>query len=296
MRRLASCLLLLVGILATAATAWADAIDQLLAQAGLAATEIDRKSGGKNWGEIFGSYFSDRPFGRSVALIIGVNRYEGNAWPQLDATRGDPARVRKLLVEQEGFDLVVTLENERATKERIDTLMRDVLPDLLRRDDRFLFYFSGHGTQREIQGVGYAGYLPLTNSGRSYGRMVSMADLREWDRQLTPVKQVLFLLDACFSGIAGAQPMSEHPNLKVGRLADYSHHLITAGTAGEQTIAGDAWSGSIFTDSLIRGAEGWADKGWEDTRNKIPKDGVVSLFELKDYITKRIAAEVPRES
>ena len=106
MRRFASLLLLLIGTLATAATARADAIDKLLAQAGLAANEIDRKSGGKSWGEIFGTYF------------------------------------------------------------------------------------SGHGTQREIQGVGYAGYLPLTASGRSYGRMVSMADLREWDRQLTPVKQV----------------------------------------------------------------------------------------------------------
>jgi hypothetical protein len=89
--------------------------------------------------------------------------------------------------------------------------------------------------------------------------------------------------------------MNEHPNLEVGRLADYSHHLITAGTAGEQTIAGDAWNGSIFTDSLIRGAEGWADKGWDDARTKVPKDGVVSLFELKDYITKRVGAEAPRQ-
>jgi hypothetical protein len=285
MRRLRGLLLFLLGLIGAAQSVPADEIDDILDPAELAAGEVYRKQGGKSWGEIFGSYFAERPFARSFALIIGVNRYDSD-WPQLDATRGDPARMRQLLVDQEGFDLVVTLENERATKERIDILMRDVFPGLLEPDDRFLFYFSGHGTQREIRGVGLTGYLPLTKSGRVYGRMISMAELREWDRGIAPVKQVLFLLDSCFSGIAGLQPMGEERNLGVERLADYGHHLVTAGTADEQTIAGGAWGGSIFTDSLLRGAQGSADSGSE-----IPRDGVVSLFELKDYVGKRVAAE-----
>jgi hypothetical protein len=286
MRRLRGLLLFLLGLIGAAQSVPADEIDDILAPAELAAVEIYRKQGGKSWGEIFGSYFTKRPFDKSLALVIGVNRYD-SGWSQLDATRGDPARMRQLLVDQEGFDLVVTLENERATKERIDILMRDVFPGLLGSEDRFLFYFSGHGTQREIKGVGLTGYLPLSKSGRVYGRMISMAELREWDRRIAPVKQVLFLLDSCFSGIAGLQPMDGgERNLGVELLADYGHHLVTAGTADEQTIAGSAWGGSIFTDSLVRGAAGSADSGSE-----MPKDGVVSLFELKDYVRKRVAAE-----
>jgi hypothetical protein len=164
MRRLTGLLLLLLGLLGAAQPVRADEIDDILAPAELAPGEVYRKQGGKSWGEIFGSYFAERPFAKSYALVIGVNRYE-SGWPQLDATRGDPARMRQLLVDQEGFDLVVTVENERATKERVDILMRDVFPGLLGSDDRFLFYFSGHGTQREIKGVGLAGYLPLSKSG-----------------------------------------------------------------------------------------------------------------------------------
>jgi formylglycine-generating enzyme required for sulfatase activity len=290
MRRLVGILLLL---LALAAEVRADAIDDRLTAVGLSRDEIYRKRSDRSWGEIFGSLFSERPFGESYALVVGVNRYQG-AWPNLDATRADPARMRQLLAEQEGFDLVVTLENGRASKALIETLMVDVFPDLLGPDDRFLFYFSGHGTQRGTEGVNLTGYLPLTASGRAYSQMISMNNLRDWDRGLAPVKQVLFLLDSCFSGMAGFQAMGgDEPNLEVERLADYSHHIITAGTKDEQTIAGPAWNGSIFTDSLIRGAQGYADRDWEDGNRRVPRDGVVSLFELKDYINKRVASEAP---
>jgi formylglycine-generating enzyme required for sulfatase activity len=203
--------------------------------------------------------------------------------------------MRQFLAEQEGYDLVVTLENGRASKELINDLMVDVFPELLEPDDRFLFYFSGHGTQRGTEGVNITGYLPLTASGRAYGRMISMANLRDWDGHLRHVKQVLFLLDSCFSGMAGFQAMGDDaPNLEVERLADYSHHIITAGTKYEQTIAGPPWNGSIFTDSLLRGAQGFADRDWEDGSQRVPRDGVVSLFE-KDYINKRVASEAPAQ-
>jgi hypothetical protein len=59
--------------------------------------------------------------------------------------------MRQLLVEQQVSTIVSTLEIERATKERIDTLMRVVFPDLLRRPaDRLYVLLYRHGTQRKF--------------------------------------------------------------------------------------------------------------------------------------------------
>jgi hypothetical protein len=111
-------------------------IDDLLKQLDLQPSEIARSKSNASWGErIFDTYFSNffdpKPFKRSYALIIGVSEFKGTQM-DLSATRANPGRMRTLLFEQEGYDLVVTLENERATKERIEALMRDIFPDLVK--------------------------------------------------------------------------------------------------------------------------------------------------------------------
>src|SRR4051794_5801352 len=110
MRRLALLLLVITGLGVLQNAPRADEIDDSLRKADLRPEEISRKPGGKSWGDtflsFFGSLFTTKPFGRSVALVIGVSRYE-SGWPQLDATCDDPARMRQLLIDQEGYDLVV---------------------------------------------------------------------------------------------------------------------------------------------------------------------------------------------
>lgn len=278
-----------VVMFALVATARAGIVEEYPSLAELYPDELYIKQGGTSWGEIFESLFTRKPFGKSFALVIGVSEYEGH-FPPLATTRNDPIRMRDFLVDQAGFDFVITLQNARASKRLIETLMIDTLPKLIGDNDRFLFYFSGHGTTRTIQGAGKVGYLPLTKSGNLNSQMLSMQHVHEWNRLLHPVKQVLFLLDSCFSGLAGIQSMGKGTNQAIERLAARSHQLITAGTEGQQTIASDDWNGSVFTDTFLDAVVGGADTKTDD----FGPDGVVSLAELMEYLGRQVNEKVSR--
>ena len=235
------------------------------------------------WGEVFGQVVGGSEFGKSYALVIGISDYA--YWPYLEASLVDAKRVHDFLIQDAGFDYVRMLTNAKVTRARIDELMQEFFPRQLGKDDRFLFYFSGHGTQRGMR-RGVMGYLPLITAERQgYASMISMDDIERWSRLLGDVRQTLFVLDACFSGLAGVQRKGPLSDKTLAGLSQYGHHLITAGTADEESVASvKLWGGSLFTDAFLRGASGRADASTPE----YPPDGVVSLKELVEYIRHRI--------
>lgn len=229
--------------------------------------------------------------GRSYAVVIGVSNYH-NGFPHLESPEHDAIRMKDFLLNQAEFDKVYLLTNSAATPDRIGRLMEDIIPRPLGRNDRFLFYFSGHGTQRQIERPGGSktmGYLALADAGPDeYSKMISMESINHWDDVLGNARHVLFVLDSCFSGLAGIQPKSSPKDMELKRLSQYAHHLVTAGAADEISVASmQRWGGSLFTSAFIDGASGRADAVNAD----FGKDGVVSLKELMTYIGQRIDNE-----
>ncbi|MCZ6718097.1 MAG: caspase family protein [Gammaproteobacteria bacterium] len=235
-------------------------------------------------GERLADFVGYPGYQKSYALVVGISAYSGG-YPDLP-TQNDPIRMRDFLLNEAGFDYVHVITEEKVTNVRIRTLMEDDFPALIGENDRFLFYWSGHGIQRDLPNDSMRGYLPLASSSRKWGTMVSMVDIVRWDQNIAG-KQVLYLVDACFSGLAGLVTKSESRALTIEQLAQPSRHLIVAGTGDEKTIAGDRWDGSIFTDSVLKGLRGAADTGTRD----FDSDGVVSLHELIDYVKKQVNFE-----
>lgn len=154
----------------------------------------------RSWGDLLADFVGYQGFSRSYALIVGISDFDH--YPDLP-TAHDPIRMRDFLVDEAGYDYVHVLTDDKATKARIDELMVDVLPGMMKANDQFLFYWSGHGEQRPNALGGQVGYLPVATSLEDrYSTMVSMGDIQRWDA-LLEAKQALFLLDACFSGLAG---------------------------------------------------------------------------------------------
>ncbi len=241
----------------------------------------------QNWGEMLADVVGYRGYQKSYALVVGISAYSGGH--RNLPTQNDPIRMRNFLLNEAGFDYVHVLTDEKVTYRRLRTLMEDEFPKRVDRNDRFLFYWSGHGTQRPLPGGGQSGYLPLAASiPKKFGTMVHMGDIERWDRNIA-AEQALYLVDACFSGLAGAVTKWEHRAMTIEQLAQPSRHLIVAGTGGEQTIAGDQWGGSIFTDSVLEGLRGNA-----DAASAFDRDGLVSLNELIDYVKKRVSFEKRR--
>jgi hypothetical protein len=90
----------------------------------------------------------------------------------------------------------------------------------------------------------------------------------------------VFVLDSCLSGLAGVESKGPTDTLLEG-LSLPAHQLLTAGTAKENVISSDAWTGSLFTDSFIVGAKGQANI----------YSGVVTLWSLIDFIRSRVNIE-----
>jgi len=249
--------------------------------------ELYKKQGDIVWGDIFEWTFNRKEFRKSYALIIGIGDYQ-KGWQNLEAPYYDAVRVKNYLINDAGFDYVATLTNAEATKDNINKFMEEIFSNLLKDNDRFFFYYSGHSTQRLINNTLF-GYLPMQNSGLdTYGDMISMSDIEYWDKLISRAKHALFVLDCCFSGLAGVQMKSPLRKRKLARLSQKAHYLITAGTENEESVADlKRWGGSLFTDAFLKGVSGNADMNSKD----FPSDGIISLKELMEYIGSQIDYE-----
>jgi len=230
---------------------------------------------------IMARLFGSGQFGKSYALVIGIGDYD--SVPKLDAPGNDARQVRDFLVKEAGFDRVVLLTDERATQERIARLMEKDFPDLVKQNDRFLFYFSGHGATRTVgPGDSKKGYLLLKNSHKDYwNEMIAMEQVHDWAENLGSARHVLFVLDACFSGLAAyqAKGVDARP-ATLQRLSRPSSYLLTAGVDQEESYAFNG--SSLFTQAFLAAVRGQLEP---------PPDGILSLDGLIDRVHRDLDAK-----
>ena len=240
---------------------------------------------------VYNMVFKRPTIKRHFALIVGLSDYY-KAWRPLEAPYQDALHVRNFLIDS-GFDYVVTLTNKKATKNRIEEYMEDIFPSMIGKDDEFIFYFSGHGKTRHV-GEKDRGYLPMLDSkSDNFASMISMDDITVWNENLSDVRHVLFVLDSCFSGLAGRQSKDDAvSSMYMDDLLMPSHVLLTAGADKQPAYGGSAWGGSLFTQYFLKGAKGAADSATADTG----KDGIVSLSELYQYVRLNLAEESDKQN
>lgn len=119
--------------------------------------------------------------------------------------------------------------------------------------------------------------------------VISMNEISEWSDGLN-AKDVLFMLDCCFSGLAGVEekfdavnlfpPVNTQEGLKtfVNSLSNASsRYLITAGTKDEVALGSADWNGGLFTAAILAGLNGQADAD---------DDKIITLHELYVFVRK----------
>ena len=157
-------------------------------------------------------------YGKSFALLIGVNQYVNAPGNNLRYAVNDVTALRDVLIRSYGFpaENVTTLTDGQATGGKIREAL-NALTDNKRvgKDDRILIYFSGHGQTVKRGDGGEAGFLipndaqiDLTDSANIAPYRRSCLSVSEiWDTlDDCPARHALLLADCCFSGIAGAKP------------------------------------------------------------------------------------------
>ncbi len=218
--------------------------------------------------------------GKSWAVTIGIDNYEN--LPRLSYAVADAQAMSKVLARQ-GFE-VTPIYNKKATRRSI---LRELGRDLLmrvRKEDRVVIFFAGHGETENIGGGHPMGYMMPFDSEPDLlaGTAISMGLIRELSEAI-PAKQVLFLIDICYGGIAGRRlrsltPMTEEYLQIITR--EPSRQLITAGGPGQKALEGPEWNHSVFTYYLLEGLE----KGYADLNS----DGIIPASELFAYVDEHV--------
>lgn len=237
--------------------------------------------------EQFLKVFHRKPFQKSYAIIIAIGNYDN--LPPLTSSRQDAEKMKETLLHSGEYDEIVILQDQDASYDNIRYFMQSYFPSQMMQPGRyrFLFYFTGHGGQYEGFNKNVIGLLLLKGAENRINTIesIDMRDLVKWSDRFQYASHVLFLLDSCFSGLAGTEVKEGydiHANML--DLAEMNgRHMITAGSADQTSIANvTRWGGSLFTEMIVNGIKGRADSN---------KDGVVMTYELFNYVQETVRDE-----
>ncbi|MCB9741179.1 MAG: caspase family protein [Alphaproteobacteria bacterium] len=232
--------------------------------------------------------------GRRVALVVGINDYEDAALGDLRFAAQDASDVAFALRKENGgtFDEVVQLPGDVRFAEIKAAF--DELTAGLQRDDTFLFYFAGHGTQDDEDNRAELYLLP------SDGHLIGSDDVREevkatWyalaalqsDIERVEADTRIVIIDACYNG-TGRSGMSqktlEERSLFRGQStpaaepeAQRSDAYLFAAYTNEPAREDEVLGNGIFTHYLIQALNGAA--GVDANR-----DDLFTVAEVHEYV------------
>ena len=226
-------------------------------------------------------------YDNSWALIIGINDYENV--PDLHYAVEDALAIKNMLINEFNFSRnnVRVLIDKEATQSNINREMSKLLKSA-DVNDRVVFYFAGHG---ETEALGLeevaTGFLMPSDADVEdlYFSAIPMEDLRNVSK-FSKAKHMLFLVDACYSGLAAVNTRglsTNSPNYIDKITRENARQIITAGQKDEKVLEKDEWEHSAFTKNLI--------SGLKDKKANSNGDDFITASELGFYLQEKVSLD-----
>jgi len=223
----------------------------------------------------------------SWAVIIGIDKYKYSK--QLNYAVKDAEAVKEMLISKFDFpeQNIKYLTDEEATLSNIKLALDDIAT-LAGENDRILVFYSGHGeTLKGVDGTEKGYIIPYEGKqNKAYATGLAMDEILTTS-MMSPSKHMLFLMDACYSGLMTQQYKGVSKSTEEGYLSkvanEKARQIITAGGKDEQVIERDEWQHSAFTKNLLAGLDDWE----SDTDS----DGYVTADELGTYLRKSVTED-----
>lgn len=226
----------------------------------------------------------------AYAVVIGIEQYQQQL-PRADFAAHDARIMGQYLSKTLGYaeENVVVLLNDRATKNGVEKYIEGWLPDHVEAGDSVFVYFSGHGAPNARTGKAY---LVPYDGDPAFVEQTGYPLDRLYDKLAAlPAKDVVVMLDSCFSGAGGRsvigkgmRPMVlsvENPLLAKGKV------VVLAASAGDQVSSTyNQQSHGLFTYFFLKGLQGEADAN---------RDGRIELRELYEYLKPQVERTARRE-
>ena len=184
---------------------------------------------------------------------------------------------------------VAVLLNERATKGDLEKYIESWLPNRVEKDDSVFIFYSGHGAPNPRTGEAYL--VPydgdptfIENTGYPLKRLYQhLANL--------PAKEVIVVLDSCFSGAGGRSVVAQGmrpivTELKSPLIATGKTVVLSASTGQQVSSTYGQKAHGLLTYFLLKGLQGEGDTN---------KDGSIDLMELFEYLKPQVERVARRE-
>jgi tetratricopeptide (TPR) repeat protein len=218
---------------------------------------------------------------RGYALIVGVAKFQ-NLDPRdfLNYTESDAQAVERVVISKEGGNIapenVHALIGPRATLANFRHELEDWLPSAAGPQDRVIVYVASHAFV-DAQG---RGYLALYDVDARHPVATGYPMDRLGDVLANKVKarwKALFT-DTCHSAKVTEYTTDKAVNDAYGKLQGFL--TLAASHEQERSYEDPELKAGIFTYYLV---EGW--KGEADTS---PRDGIITAFELTEYVRRNV--------
>ncbi|MDW3650440.1 MAG: caspase family protein [Bacteroidia bacterium] len=135
------------------------------------------------------------PFNLSHAFIIGINDYQ-HLTPLKTAVNDAKGLAERLEAQHEYIIHGPYLD---ATREELEKLFRETMPALVKKEDRVLFYFAGHGIALDGE-EGPNGYIVPKDAKQGDRDSLLPMNLLHDSINALPCQHGMLILDCCFSG------------------------------------------------------------------------------------------------
>ncbi len=241
------------------------------------------------------------PEAKRWALVVGVNDYADAQISPLRGAANDAAEFAGAITRFAGFpaDQVILLTTDQAparqpTRSNILFHLSN-LSSLVPKDGLFLFFFAGHGIEREKQAFLLPSDSRLTENLRILEATgIAFENLRSWVDDMN-VSQVLMFLDACRNNPAAGR--GSEPNLLTQTYVnelDFAQRnagveafaVLYATAVGQRAYEYNTRRNGFFTWAIVEALHGAA----ADANGEVTLDSLVKY--VQETVPKRVQVEL----
>jgi helicase len=210
-------------------------------------------------------------------FFVGIDRYAAAEICELRYAERDATALHALFSDTlgAGAELLVGAAATRAAIEEQFARLRDVGPD-----DFVVIGFSGHGSETHELVTYDAHVADLASTS------IPLDALTEWFKAI-PARQLVCVLDCCFSGAMGAKVLQVESKPRsllsetavLDQLAGNGRLILTASTANQPAWENPKIGHGLLTHFLLEALQG---------AKEVRKAGRVSVYRLLEYVTTRV--------
>ncbi len=226
-----------------------------------------------------------KPKKNAYAIVIGIEKYREKL-PSVNFAASDAQLVSKYLTNVMGYpgENIVTLIGDKATRSDIKKYIETWLTNNVDKDASVLIYYSGHGAPDPTTGdafiVPYDGDPTfIGDTGYSLDRLYKVLEK-------LPVKEVVVMLDSCFSGAGGRSVIAKGARpivvkMKESAVASNKLAVLSASSGNQISSTYDKKGHGLFTYFMLKGLKGEGDANG---------DGRIEMNELFNYIKPKVTS------